>query len=83
MYALNIDKETGRILSVTYAKYASKNNVLVDEFPPDNITDYCYKNGVYVYEPLPHIEEQSQPTTEERLKTLEEAFIALLEGKTE
>jgi hypothetical protein len=51
-YALNL-AEDNRILSVTYAKYASKNCVLVDELPEGNTADYLYVDSEYVYSPLP------------------------------
>ena len=53
MFALNIDKETGRILSATYSKYASKDMVIVDTLPEGDISDYIYSNGEYIYDPIP------------------------------
>ena len=61
-YALNL-AEDGRILSVTYEKYAPKDAVLVDELPEGNVADYRYVNGEYVYDPIPVepvVEEPSQ-----------------------
>lgn len=57
MYALNIDKETGRVLSATYSKYAAKDMVLVDALPEGDVSDYLYIDGNYVHEPLPKEEE--------------------------
>ena len=66
-YALNLD-ENGRILSATFAKYAPKDAVLVDELPEGDITDYLYLGGAYVYDPLPEPEEpEHEPTAEEML----------------
>ena len=53
MYALNIDKETGRILSATYPQYALADAVIVDVLPDGSIADYLYVDGEYVYSPLP------------------------------
>lgn len=53
MYALNIDKTTNRILSVTFAEYAPADAVLVEVLPDGNITDYIYLDGGYFYDPLP------------------------------
>ena len=55
-YALNLNNEN-RILSVTFEKYAAKNNILVDTLPEGNVIDYKYINNEYVYEPLPIPEE--------------------------
>ena len=82
-YALNIG-EDGRILSATYERFAGDSAVLVDTLPEGNIVDYLYSNGEYVYSPMPVEEEPApQPTAEERLAELEEAFALLLEGATE
>lgn len=51
-YALNLDDD-GRILSVTYEKYAPAGTPLVGELPEGNVADYRYVNGEYIYDPLP------------------------------
>lgn len=51
-YALNLSKD-GRILSVTYEQYAPEGAVLVDELPEGNLSDYLYKDGKFVHDPLP------------------------------
>jgi hypothetical protein len=69
-YALNL-AEDGRILSVTYEKYAPKDAVLVDELPEGNIADYLYRDGEYVHDPLPKpVEPEREPTTEELLNAI-------------
>ena len=54
--ALNL-AEDGRILSCTYDEYAPENQPRVTQIPDDNIADYKYVDGEYVYDPLP----QSEP----------------------
>ena len=51
-YALNL-AEDGRILSVTFEKYAPEDAVLVDELPEGNLYEYRYVDGEYVYDPIP------------------------------
>lgn len=81
-YALNL-ADDGRILSVTYAKYAFADAVLVDDFPDGNVADYRYVNGEYVYDPIPASEDEKVPTDAERIADLEEALAMLLSGVTE
>lgn len=88
-YALNL-ADDGRILSATYEQYAPADAVLVDELPTgetereQDIHNWLYQNGEYVYDPLPMPEpEQPQPTNEERIAELEEALDMLLTGVTE
>ena len=52
MFALTL-AEDGRILSSTYAKYASADAVLVEKLPDGVSYEYCYVDGDYVYDPLP------------------------------
>lgn len=73
-YALNLG-ENGRVLSATFAKFAKNGAVLVDNLP-DSITDYLFKDGEFIYSPLPVEEEEVKPTTNERLKDLESKFNA-------
>lgn len=77
MYALNIDKVTGRVLSATYKKYAAPDSLIVEELPKGNLADYRCIDGVYIYDPLlqPEIPEP-EPTTDERIAVLEEELKA-------
>ena len=56
MFALNLN-EDGRILSACDAKYAPKEQPKVDALPDGDISDYLYKDGGYVYDPLPKPDE--------------------------
>lgn len=82
MYALNL-AEDGRILSVTYAKYAPANAILVDHLPEGNAYDYLCKVSIieqdgeevvyieYIYDPLPQpVEPAPEPTTDDVLNAL-------------
>ena len=68
-YAL-ILAEDGRILSVTYEKYAPKDAVLVDELPEGNVANYRYVNGEYVYDPIPVEPVEVVPTADDVLNAL-------------
>ena len=71
-YAMNLTND-GRILSVTYEKYAPLKSTLVDEIPKDNITDYRFVDGEFVYDPLPKPEiDNTEPevTTDDILNVL-------------
>lgn len=75
IYALSLDKETRRILSVTYLEYAAPDAVFTDHLPPkvanpefdaegnikpeSDITNYLFINSSYVYDPLPKPEERA------------------------
>ena len=72
MYALNLDKETGRILSATFPQYATKDMPIVEALPDGDISDFLFVNGEYIYEPLPEPEPdpEPEPTAEELLDIL-------------
>lgn len=79
MYALNIDKETGRIMSATYPQYAPADAVVVSTLPDGNLPDYLYQDGAFVYDPLPEPEEPETPSTDDyeaRIAALEEELAA-------
>ena len=63
MYALNIDKDTNRILSacVVLENGNYDGMPIVDSLPEGDIADYLYIDGEYVYSPLP----EPEPTPDE------------------
>lgn len=50
-YALNL-AEDGRILSATYPQYAPDDAVIVDALPEGDISEYIYRDGEYIHEPI-------------------------------
>ena len=52
-YALNIDSNTGRILSATSPQYAPETAPQVETLPEGDISMFLYSNGEYIYSPLP------------------------------
>lgn len=54
-YALNL-AEDGRILSATYPKYAPADAVLVEALPEGDISEYIYKDGKYIHDPVEQVE---------------------------
>ena len=78
MFALNIDQETGRILSATYPQYAPADGVIVDALPEGDVSDYLYVDGVYVYAPLPEPEiDNDVPTQLDRIEA-QVAYTAMM-----
>jgi len=64
MYALNIDKETNRILSVCVVLENGNYDGMpvVDSFPHGNVSEYLYTDGRYVHSPLPSDSVAEEPT---------------------
>lgn len=81
MYAINIDKDK-RILRVTFEEFAEPDSILVEKRPEDLVPadateeekdahNYLYKNGKYIYDPLPEEPEpEPEPTVDEILNAL-------------
>ena len=70
MIALNLEKETGRILS---ACKVLPNGVydgmpIVDSLPSGNLYEYRYVDGEFIHEPLPPAEEKEEPTQLDRIE---------------
>lgn len=78
-YALNLD-EDGRILSATYEEYAAEGMPIVDSLPSgetaeeNDISNYKYAGGEYIYDPLP----QPEPPEPEPTETTDDVLNALL-----
>ena len=56
IYALDLDPETNRIISVTYDQYAIPEQPRVNELPEGDIVNYLYIDGEFIYDPLPEPE---------------------------
>lgn len=69
-YALNL-ADDGRILSVTYEKYADKGSMpIVEELPEGNVADYLFVEGEYIYDPIPVEEAEETPSADDILNAL-------------
>ena len=80
IYALNL-ADDGRILSVTFDRFAPPDQPRVETLPDGDVTEYRYVNGEYIHDPLPEPEQpEGQKTYDERITALEEAMTAIEEG---
>lgn len=69
-YALNL-AENGRILSATYNEHAPADHPRVDKIPDDNVNDYLFVNGEFVYDPVPEeTPPEPEPSMNDILNTL-------------
>lgn len=69
--ALNLDAQDGnRILSCTFEEYAPPDQPRVAEIPDDNLNDYKYIDGEYIYDPLPQPEPEPVETADDVLNAL-------------
>ena len=73
MYALNLG-EGGRVLSVTWPKYAPSNAPKVETLPEGDTCDYLYVDGEFIYDPLPE-----EPEPEDPMDALQKKVISLQE----
>lgn len=76
-FSLNI-AEDGRILSATYEKFAPADAVFAGELPEGDISNYRYVDGMYVYDPLPELEQPAVPKSD--TATWDELAAAYSEG---
>lgn len=53
MYALNLDHETGRVLSATFPQYAPEGAPQVETLPEGDLSNYVYREGEFIYSPPP------------------------------
>lgn len=60
MIALNVDKETNRVLSASllFNGASMPGSVEVEALPDGNLYDYLYVNGEFVYSPIEKQEEE-------------------------
>ena len=79
MYALNLDPETNRILSITEDEFGAEGQPRVESFPEGDTYDYRYENNEFVYDPLPVEPEEPYVEPEERITALEQQNEMLLE----
>lgn len=79
MYALNLDLKDNRILSATEDRYGAEGQPRVDRLPDDDISDYKYIDGEFVYDPLPKPPEP-EPEPVPEYATYDELAAAIKEG---
>ena len=67
-YAIQTDS-TNRINRWEFTKYVPSEQldqyILVDYIPEGNLPDYHYINGEYVYDPIPKVEIEPEPTPQD------------------
>lgn len=70
MIALNLDKETSRVLTAcTVLPICNYDGMpIVDELPEGNIYEYCYIEGEFIHDPLPVAEKANEPTQLDRIE---------------
>lgn len=59
-YSLNLG-ENGRIMSVCVCLEGQKYENVVESFPDGDVSDYRYKNGEFIHDPLPKPEPPEPP----------------------
>ena len=69
MYSLNL-AEDNRILSVCVCLAGQTYNNIIDTLPDNEITDYKYINGEFIYDPLPKPIQPQEPTIDDIIDTL-------------
>lgn len=78
MYAFHLDNER-RILSVTYDRYASQDDVIMETMPEGNVTDYKIINDEFVYDPLPIPVTPPEISILERINDIESALCEIVD----
>lgn len=73
---LILEPETGRVQSAGIYAIPPADAVGVDALPEGNLMDYLYKDGGFVYDPLPKEEPGTTLTPEERIAALEKELAA-------
>lgn len=73
LYALNL-ADDGRVLSATEDQYGAEGQPRVETLPEDDIYDYKYIDGKFVYDPLP----LPEPPEPEPVETTDDVLNALL-----
>lgn len=71
LYALNL-AEDGRVLSITLDQYGADGQPRVTGFPDDDVSNYRFVDGEFVYDPLP------APPEPEPTETTDDVLNALL-----
>ena len=78
VYALNL-AEDGRVLSVTYSEYAPGAAPRVTELPEGDLYEYIFKDGDFVYDPLP-VEAPVEAPSQLDIIEAQVAYTAMITG---
>ena len=78
LYALNLGDD-GRVLSATEDQYGAEGQPRVATLPKDDLYDYKYIDGEFVYDPLPQ-PEPPEPEPAPEYVTHDELAEAIREG---
>jgi hypothetical protein len=78
LYALNL-AEDGRVLSITLDQYGADGQPRVTGFPDDDVSNYRFVDGEFVYDPLPAPPEP-EPEPAGEYVTYDELADAIREG---
>lgn len=76
LYALNLGDD-GRVLSATEDQYGAEGQPRVETLPEDDIYDYKYIDGEFIYDPLP---DPPEPEPAPEYVTYDELAAAIREG---
>lgn len=66
-YALNLAAD-GRVLSVTFEKYAPTDAVIVEVLPEGDISQYRFVDGEFIHDPQPIEDAAKVPTQLDRIE---------------
>lgn len=75
-YALNL-ADDGHILSVTFAKYATANAVVVEDLPDGDVSEYRYVGGKIIHDPIVEENSKDSPTQLDRIEA-QVAYTAMM-----
>lgn len=81
MIALNLDKETGRVLSAckVLPNGIYEGMPIVESLPDGNLYEYRYIDGEFIHDPLPEAKEDIKPTQLDIIEA-QVAYTAMMTG---
>lgn len=67
MVVLNLG-QNGRVLSAALQETVPYGTVVAEKLPEGDITQYRYVDGEFIYDPVPVVEVEEQPTQLDRIE---------------